>query len=337
MSLLDIDALLLPVDDAAPLGIDVEDEGDDAFSQLEVAVKDAKDGAADKAGAGDWAGVRDLALALLKRSKHLRVAVYLTGALTRINGYNGISAGLSLIARSLALEPNGCHPVGDAQWRVNMLAALNDDTDILGALRRAPLTESRKLGRFNYRDYEIAIGALTPLGDETTSITEALFMAALDDTDAEFSKQTAEALDSGLASIKAIEQNACFGVGHAPQLDAIKKQLFRCKKLFGSAEAEADAGVGESANSSLAQSAGNESAKSVRGADPGKINSLADCKRVLGVVQEYLKQTQPSHPAPLFIARAVRMLDMSFIELIKELNPDGLREIRHLGGIRDDD
>ena len=64
----------------------------------------------------------------------------------------------------------------------------------------------------------------------------------------------------------------------------------------------------------------------------GSIESRDDAIRALQRVCDWLERNEPSHPAPLLIARAQRLLKKNFMEIIKDLVPDGLGQIEKLAG-----
>ena len=45
-----------------------------------------------------------------------------------------------------------------------------------------------------------------------------------------------------------------------------------------------------------------------------------------------MERTEPSHPAPMLIRRAQRLLDLNFFQIIEELVPEGLQKIESLAG-----
>jgi type VI secretion system protein ImpA len=64
----------------------------------------------------------------------------------------------------------------------------------------------------------------------------------------------------------------------------------------------------------------------------GEITSREDVIRILDRVCEYMERTEPSSPAPLLIRRAQRLVSRSFVEIIQDLAPESLNEIRKLAG-----
>jgi type VI secretion system protein ImpA len=55
--------------------------------------------------------------------------------------------------------------------------------------------------------------------------------------------------------------------------------------------------------------------------------------RILQQVAVFLRKSEPSSPAPMFVDRAVKLLQMDFTAIVKELMPDSRDRIEMLGGI----
>jgi type VI secretion system protein ImpA len=64
----------------------------------------------------------------------------------------------------------------------------------------------------------------------------------------------------------------------------------------------------------------------------GAIASREDAIRALDRVCEWMDRNEPSHPAPLLIRRAKRLISKNFIEIIRDLAPDGLSQVEKLAG-----
>jgi type VI secretion system protein ImpA len=45
-----------------------------------------------------------------------------------------------------------------------------------------------------------------------------------------------------------------------------------------------------------------------------------------------MERHEPSNPAPLFIRRAQRLIQMNFVEIVKDLMPDSLGQLEKLAG-----
>src|ERR1700744_4539221 len=128
--ILDLATLLAPIDGADPAGIDVR--LDDSPSSAYYVIKDARSAARDiekqlanrpgSAASADggatpdpeWRKIRNQAPKLLtNQSKDFEVAMWLTEALLRLEGFAGLRDGLALAAALLQNFPEGVHPRPD--------------------------------------------------------------------------------------------------------------------------------------------------------------------------------------------------------------------------------
>ena len=64
----------------------------------------------------------------------------------------------------------------------------------------------------------------------------------------------------------------------------------------------------------------------------GDIRSRDDVIRVLTKVSEYLERNEPTNPAPLLIRRAQRLMTMSFVDIMKEMAPEGMDSLTKIAG-----
>ena len=122
---------------------------------------------------------------------------------------------------------------------------------------------------------------------------------------------------------------APFGIGDAPHSRPAVEQM-RPKRLDCVAAAGRGAQVGapESAGAAEAVVSGAVAAPKPSGA----IESREDAIRMLQRVSDWIERNEPSNPAPLLIQRAQRLMKKNFLEIIRDLMPDGLGQIEKLAG-----
>ncbi|MGH8762327.1 MAG: ImpA family type VI secretion system protein, partial [Nitrosospira sp.] len=65
----------------------------------------------------------------------------------------------------------------------------------------------------------------------------------------------------------------------------------------------------------------------------GEINSRADAVRMLDKICEFIEKTEPANPAPLFIRRGQRLMTKNFVEIMQDLAPDSLNQIKQITGL----
>ena len=325
---LDVDALLKPLAGATPSGDNL------GYDPQFVAMEQAGSGKpetqyGDKVFAGeppDWVAVCEHAMAMAQRTRDLRVAVWLVRGGARMNGLAGAEQGLRLVRGLLEGLWDSVHPQLDASdgddptMRLNALAPLAAPEAALADLRAASIAPVR--GSLSVRDLELGLGLSAAAAGETVP-TEAGVLQALQDLLAKH-PQVADAAASARRSADAVAALLVDRVGHeqAPDLGPLTDLL---KALVG-AIARAQ-GVEESA-------AGVEgSAPGVGGAAAaGSIRTRADAVRELERVCDWLERNEPSNPAPLLIRRAQRLMNKNFLEIVRDLAPEGMTQIELIAG-----
>lgn len=339
-----LQTLLLPIGEAAPAGEDLEYDAD--FMALERAAapkaERAMGDAVKAAEEPDWDRVRTLAEALLGRSKDLRVAVHLSTAWIRIGGMPGWASGLTLVRSLLEQYWKDVHPQLDADddddptARVNSIVPLGDALSVLGYFRSTPFVQSPRLGRFSLRDLRIANGSLKVADEEssgelpTVSDIEACCM---DCPEADL-LASLEAVGVILEQAKAIDAIFNEHVGTAgPDLKPLLSDSYELKK-FIAARAAARSPVDESADNETADDSQDAAVTASGGVavSAGRIQSAEDVRRRLDELCDYYSRTEPSSPIPLLLRRAQRLVGMNFVDLMQDLAPGGINELRVVSG-----
>ncbi len=70
----------------------------------------------------------------------------------------------------------------------------------------------------------------------------------------------------------------------------------------------------------------------VGGSPIGAVNSRAEVIIMLDNICSYYAHSEPSSPVPLLLQRARRLVPMNFMEIVKELNVDGVTQIEKIVG-----
>ncbi|SFU99344.1 type VI secretion system protein TssA [Pseudoduganella namucuonensis] len=68
----------------------------------------------------------------------------------------------------------------------------------------------------------------------------------------------------------------------------------------------------------------------------GPIRNRADAMQALDSVCLYYERAEPGNPAPLLIRRAQRLIGKSFVEILQDLAPDSLAQVRAIVGIENE-
>ena len=349
MSVVDVEQLLQAVSDESPCGEDLE--YDPAFGELErLSQRKPEQQMGDTvipAEEPNWGAVKKQSVELLARSKDLRVAVVLARALTRTDGLLGLEAGLALLEGLLERYWGDVHPGldpdddNDPTLRVNTLASLCDPEALLGAVRLAPLVSSRGFGRFSLRDVQLATGEV--VAPEGTAMPDAASVdGAFMEGDPEDLLGIAAAVARAIERVRVIETLVTeqVGVGDAVDLSALPDLLREVQRVLS--ERLAQRGIGSGTQEEPAE-AGEEAPVSgetppvaARQTPPGEIGTREEAIRSLDRVCAYFERYEPSSPVPVLLQRAKRLVSKSFLEIIRDLAPDGLSQVEMFRGVDKD-
>ncbi|HUT30749.1 MAG TPA: type VI secretion system protein TssA [Sedimentisphaerales bacterium] len=348
---LDVESLLSEVSPEAPCGEDLS--YDQSFLALEDMVRTKGTGGVvagteDAAAEPNWREVRETSLGLLQRSKDLRLAMYLTLALLKMEGIDGLRDGLVVLRGLLERYWDHLYPQldpddnNDPLQRMNILQSLSppsvseqDPMKFKQRLAEVPLSNSARIGRFNLRDIQIAKGEIAVADDKAASAPDAaLIDAAFQDT------ATDELLATGQAAQGAIEQVAAITTvfsknasqGQSPDLSGFQAVLGSIHKCVQ--EYLARRGYGESV--AEGEGAGGESQQ---GGAPltGEIRSPQEALLAIEKVCQYFERNEPSSPVPMLLRRAQRLVSKSFLEVIQDVCPEAINQVRMIGGVTEGD
>jgi type VI secretion system protein ImpA len=329
MAVLDLGTLLAPISDAAPSGPNLE--YDPAFAALERAAEgrpeQAMGGVITPAEPPEWGAVLEKGVELLGRTKDLRVAVHVTRSLLHRRGIGGFVEGLALIRGLLENQWGSLHPEldpddnNDATMRVTALAALTVP-GVLMALRMTPLLESRVLGPVSLVDIAPPDGAPD----------NARIQGAFADAELPALEASLAALASGSSHLQGID--AVFAAnGGGPDIAPLQNYFSQARQALEPRVAERRPvdGAAAAGNGAPVDGAAPSAFAPAR-APGGDILSREDVVRALDKISAYYQRYEPSSPVPLVLERCRRLVTMSFLEILTELAPDGLRQAELVTG-----
>lgn len=349
MALIDIDKLLSEISPDEPCGPDLEYDAEfiallhDAegsppkYTPDGQLVEDGED--------PNWREIRTRCVAMFDRTIDLRVALVLVNALMCDAGLPGLREGLELVSALVERHWDHFHPQLDPDddldpmMRMNLLSALavpigadGDPRRFQQRLRGIPLAESRQLGRFSLRDMLIASGELTPASGDGPN--EGLIEGAFQDTDGDTLRETGRSAEACIEISKSLDQWVTNKVGASSACDLTSwhKALGDLnKRLAPRIEARFP---GEITPDEAETPEGGGVQPDPGGGAPltGAINSRDDVLRALQKVLEYYARHEPSSPIPLLIRRAQRLVTMGFVDIIRDLTPGALDQLRVIGG-----
>jgi type VI secretion system protein ImpA len=344
------DAWLIAALDGSPAGPNLELEPD--FGALDRAAQGRPEqqygetiiAAADP----DWAEVASQAEALLHRTRDLRILVHLAVARLHLSGLPGYAAMLAVIRQVLATAWDTVHPqldpddANDPTLRANALLRLAQPSLVLRFLRDLPLASSPRLGRFSWRDIALATGALEA-DPEQERPGEPMIRSAFQDTDlGQLAGLRAAAVQAAAeaADIVALFE-AAGGFGTGPDFSALTRLLGELVRdidryvTFPTEPVEAAlpapvTGEAEAPPLSFPTAGAPPPSR------PTAVTSRTEAMRLLDLVCQYYRTYEPSSPLPLLLERARRLAEKDFLEILRDLAPDGLAQAQIVAGTREE-
>ncbi|MDP9970272.1 type VI secretion system protein ImpA [Variovorax paradoxus] len=297
----------------------------------------------------DWARVERIAKQLCQRTLDVRVLVLLTLAWTESRGLPGYVDGLRVVDGILQKFWNDVHPrVVDGDFedplpRMNALAALAEAEGLGRSVRDARLLEDAGASmslrqvealldssKADQIDYPGGIGRLREVARRAQ----------------EKAVPAVVALHAALELLRRIRETSerALGQSWAPDFSRLERSLRTVVQLLpeqaqpepaealqAAAQGHGSAPAAPSAQGTAALGNGASGARAASIKDI-EISTRDDVQVLLEKACQYMERTEPSHPAPMLIRRAQRLLDLNFFQIIEELVPEGLQKIESLAG-----
>lgn len=348
MSVLDASALLQPTLPEEPCGPDLQYDPD--FISMESASQGKPEqqygDTIIPAESPDWKEVKRLGLALLERSKDFRIACHLGRAMLATDGFAGFGDCLSLIRGYIEQYWENVHPQldpeddNDPTERVNIVASLSDKLTTVALLLDAPVVSSSMLGKFSMRDVLVAKGEMPSQGEDPAPEMTAIEAAFLE-SDSEVQREQIRIVEACHEDALAIEAAVTDRVGatNAVSMELLSETLRSILDFllahFQSEQPpiEDSEGSGDVAGPVSAQRGSSPSPAGAAPTSTAEIRSREDVQRALDRICAYFERYEPSSPVPLLLKRAKRLVNMSFIDILEDLTPEGVAQARVIGGV----
>jgi type VI secretion system protein ImpA len=346
----ELELLQSPVEGPLPCGEDLEYDPDFmALQQAATGKREQQFGSTIiPAEPPDWARVERIAKQLCQRTLDVRVLVLLTLAWTESRGLPGYVDGLRVVDGILQKYWDSVHPrVVDGDFedplpRMNALAALAEAEGLGRSVRDARLLEDAGASmslrqvealldssKADQIDYPGGIGRLREAARRAQEKAAAPVMA----------------LHAALELLQRIRETSerALGQSWTPDFSRLERSLRTVVQLLPEQAQPAPAEKVQAANGNVPAQAGASGQGIASPLNGGSGQGLASIKDIeistrddvqvlLEKACQYMERTEPSHPAPMLIRRAQRLLDLNFFQIIEELVPEGLQKIESLAG-----
>jgi type VI secretion system protein ImpA len=335
--------LLKPISDEAPCGEDLS--YDPALQELEILARGKPETQFSAAEPPNWKELKSRCLELFARSKDLRVAMTLALASLELDGLLGFRESLLLVKGLLERYWPTVYPQldsaddNDPLQRMNIVASIampvgtyGDSVRMLERLRGLPLCDSVQMGRYSLAQILRAeTGGLTP--SDKTEVKMAQIDAAFRDSKQEKLGETYQILSDCITLVQGIDDSITLTVGakRAPDLTPLSGELIamrsRVAPFIRAGNAPAVVSASEAHEGAAAQPAFSLQ---------GEIHSREDVLNLLQRICQYYERTEPSSPVPLVLKRAARLAEMDFMQIIHDLSPEAVSQIRTITGEKED-
>jgi len=364
----DINALLQPISDDQPTGIDVRQDASPlskyqslksaraaARAAERQAIHDGDSTAADE----HWRKIISLAPdVLIDQSKDLEVACWFTEALIRRNDFEGLRDGFELIKGLVENFWDGLYPMPDEdgmETRTAPLSGLNGEGAegvLIAPIRKVPITEGYSPGPFSLWQYQQALEAQRSPDEDTRQNKAAKLGFSIDDiqravneSSVQFYIDLTDNLSVAIDIYKQLGDLLDERCGSdAPPTRNIISILEECRGAvthLGKDKIPAPIApeiVNEtSSDDSSAPAQG--TSQSATKAPSGAINTREAAFAQLLEIAKFFRKTEPHSPVSYVIEKAVKWGNMPLNELINELIPDSSSRERYseLTGVKDED
>ena len=346
---------LKPLEGASPCGEDMLFS--DAFDRVQAArrfddpslsqgewVTDIKE--------ADWPGVvRQCGDLLINQTKDLRLAVWMTEALAKTKGFEGLAAGYRLVAGLLDAFWDDVHPQpedDDLEQRIGVLDWLLSQSKRI--VREIPVTRSAR-GAYSMIDLASAKALTQTLErnpgeadalQKSARITQEAFDAARRDTPGAFFAQTAAAAADAREALQQLERSVdarfgeegpAFGVARTA-LDAAIDLLSRYARDAGvSAEQTTPAADVSLTPAPVPGTDVVPTSGAMRSGEP--IETRAQALAQLKSVADFFRRTEPHSPVAYLAEKAARWGEMSLHEWLRTVVKDdgALSHVEELLGV----
>jgi type VI secretion system protein ImpA len=343
---LDLEALLAPLSDAAPTGVDLRDDASpqsiyyrlkDLRSTARAAERRADSGEDTTGAQTEWRQILDLSQqALGRQAKDLEVACWLVEALVRTQGFAGLQDGFRLLKGLVEAYGDKLYAFADEDGAgivIASFAGLNGvegEGTLIQPIRKIPLTSGgdQPFAAYHYGQAE-DLAKLTDNAAKERRIAAGVptiekFDEAMRTSPKDFLRALLSNLNGSLTALDELSTLLHQTCGaNAPPSSRIKETIEGVYDLVRSRTrdllpAEPEAAHMNGANGVAEEARPNGVSVGVSGA----ITNREEALRTLGKISEFFKATEPHSTIAFTLDDVIRRARLSLPELLAELLPD---------------
>jgi type VI secretion system protein ImpA len=284
----------------------------------------------------DWSLLEKRASAFLAKSKNLEVFVAYAVTLLKRRGLEGLAEGLELVSINVKNFWPDISPRLDPEY--------DNDPDerllLLGALSGPEGAEGDAV-KYLKRLKETVLYQFPVLGKVTLSALQQRKEAGVLDFQTALKAERPEALRAPLEWARRAQQallemveflNSAVTPAKAPKFETLSEAVAAIVGFFEAGQTVSEEEAAPEAVTAQAGAAGTRP-PGAAGAGFHTIRSRQEVLKALDAVCKYYEWYEPASPLPLLLKRCIELVPKSFLEVVKELLPDGVSQLKKLGGI----
>ncbi len=330
--------LCKPISNDAVAGVNIE--YDDEFVSLLALLQERPEqqygDVVVEAATKDWDAIYQASYNILdKKSKDLLVMGILTQSAIVLHGLGGLQAGLSLIVHSLENYWDQIFPrlydeddVYDPDYRLNAFSIFFTYDGIIRQVRQANLVKNGLSGvvyKLGEVENLLSNKEIDYPGGEQRLVID-LRIAQMDDDSEICSLESSLKL---IQTIKSIFQQ--HQVQTLLKFDELEKCIGKILSRLHEVGKDSDASDVLMVDATTHEEQGISSVAALNWVNYN-IESREDVQFLFEKICVYFEKHEPSHPAPLFIRRIQRLMNLNFYEIMKDISPDSLGQLENLVG-----
>lgn len=293
----------------------------------------------------DWRTLNNNCIELWKRTRDLRVAAYFTLSLSQLEGLNGYYKGIQLIDYLVSNMWDNFYPHldpdddNDPTERLNILQiispSISDSNQSFTFLR-----VFRKIKLFNNKNYTLR-DLLIYQGDITTEdvFDSALFKAEALSVPKEEIEEKIDIINKTLQLLDNIDSAIASKIesGYSNCFECVKKELSTLLKFYSknvSSEEVVDT------NDNQSEGINNYSSEEMVAKPSSPINiesykpkTRSEALLLVKKSADYFREVEPTNPVPYLLERVLRIAEMNFIDILRDIDPGAVDRIKEQLGI----
>ena len=291
----------------------------------------------------DWRAVRKNCLELWARTRDLRVAAYLALSGLALDGLAGLADGIGLMRLLVTDRWDGFWPRldpdddNDPMERINILAMVSPAPGAFDdPIRFVPLFRQTRLvpegPRYTLRDLLIAEGEVDGGDDKVDAALLTAEMTAVPHEAMAAQSAVVERIAGDLAAIAdavsaQTEQRAMVS------FETLQNELKTLRRFYSKFALQPAA---REAESPADDGAVDVAAVPARAADISQVQprNRSEALMLLKKGCDYFRTSEPTSPVSFLVERALRMAEMNFMELLAEIDPNGVERGRDILGVK---